>query len=159
MPSLQLYRKGGRLYAAFLVGRVPNLRFRHAVYRRLGMRIAPGAVVHWRAVFFAPEGVVVGTRSIIGNDCFLDGRKGLTIGTDVNVGGHVHIFTMEHDPHAPDFRATGAPRGDPRPGVRRQPLDRPSRRHDRRGGGRGGRGRRDARRGAVRDRRAASRPR
>jgi len=109
VPSLQLYRKGARLYATFLVGRVPNLRFRHAVYRSLGMRIADDAVVHWRAVFFAPEGVVVGTRSIIGNDCFLDGRNGLTIGTDVNVSGHVQIYTMEHDPHDSGFGATGGP--------------------------------------------------
>jgi maltose O-acetyltransferase len=109
MTSVKRYRQGLRLYVAFLVGRVPALALRHAVYRRLGMRIAPDAVVHWRAAFFAPEGVVVGRRSVIGNDCFLDGRKKLTIGSDVNIGGHVHIYTMEHDVSAADFRATGAP--------------------------------------------------
>ncbi|WP_051640246.1 DapH/DapD/GlmU-related protein [Cellulomonas sp. URHE0023] len=109
MPSLQLYRKGAGLFAAFLAGRVPNLRFRHAVYRFLGVTIASDAVVHWRAVFFGPAGVVVGRRSIVGNDAFLDGRKGLTIGADVNIGGHVHIYTMEHDPHDAGFAATGGP--------------------------------------------------
>ncbi|MDM7830680.1 acyltransferase [Cellulomonas sp. MW9] len=109
MTSLKRYRQGARLYVAFLVGRVPVLALRHAVYRRLGMRLAPGAVVHWRAVFFAPEGVSLGERSVVGNDCFLDGRKRLTIGRNVNIGGHVHIFTMEHDPQDAGFRATGAP--------------------------------------------------
>ena len=45
---------------------------------------------------------MVGRRSVVGNDCFLDGRKKLTIGSDVNIGGHVHIYTMEHDVSAAD---------------------------------------------------------
>ncbi|MBY6683241.1 acyltransferase [Rhodococcus sp. BP-316] len=65
--------------------------------------------LHWRAAFFAPEGVAIGSNSIIGNDCFLDGRSGLIIGNNVNIGGHVQIFTLEHDVQAKDFGVDGGP--------------------------------------------------
>lgn len=109
MTSLNQYRRGAKLYAAFLVGRVPNHALRLAVYRRLGMRIGDRTSVHWRCVFFGIEGVRVADHSIIGNDCFLDGRRGLTIGRNVNIGGHVHVFTMEHDPQDARFAAVGGP--------------------------------------------------
>ena len=56
-----------------------------------------------------PRGVVIGKNSIIGNDCFLDGRRGLTIGENVNIGGHVQIFTLEHDPQSSSFGVQGGP--------------------------------------------------
>ena len=65
--------------------------------------------MHWRTVFFDPSGVAIGRNSIIGNDCFLDGRRSLRIGENVNIGGHVQIFTLEHDPQSPDFGVQGGP--------------------------------------------------
>lgn len=95
-------------YVAFCTGRVPIHRFRLLVYRRL-LRVQIGArsSVHWRTVFYRPHGVVIGDHSIIGNDVFLDGRCGIRIGANVNIGGHVQIFTMEHDPDSDTFAATG----------------------------------------------------
>jgi len=89
---------------------VPNHAFRLAYYRNiLKMRIGSGSSVHWRAAFYAPSGIIVGDHSIIGNDCFLDGRRGLVIGDNVNIGGHVQVFTLEHDPHSPTFAVQGGP--------------------------------------------------
>jgi acetyltransferase-like isoleucine patch superfamily enzyme len=100
--------RGFRLWAAFAIGRLPNHRLRVACYRGLfGSTIGPGTTFHWRTVFFAPEGVRVGAHSIIGNDCFMDGRRGISIGDNVNISGHVHIYTLEHDPQSPDFATTG----------------------------------------------------
>jgi maltose O-acetyltransferase len=65
--------------------------------------------VHWRAQFYAPERVVIGANCIIGDTCFLDGRSGITFGNNVNVGGHVTIFTRQHDVNSPDFAEIGAP--------------------------------------------------
>lgn len=101
---------GGRLYLAFLVGRIPVHAFRLWFYRRtLRMRIGEGTSFHWRAAFYQPSGVAVGEHTIIGNDCFLDGRLGISIGDNVNIGGHVQIFTLEHDPQDPGFRTQGGP--------------------------------------------------
>lgn len=80
------------------------------MYRHIfGMKIGSGSTMHWRLVFFAPNGVSVGKNSIIGNDCFLDGRSGLSIGDNVNVGGHVQIFTVGHDPQSDSFGTKGGP--------------------------------------------------
>lgn len=102
--------RGFRLFAAFVVGRVPVHRVRLFVYRHVfKVSIARGASVHWRTVFFAPEGVKIGRNSIIGNDCFLDGRSGIDIGENVNIGGHVQIYTLEHAPDSEDFGTQGGP--------------------------------------------------
>lgn len=101
--------EGLRLYVAFLVGRIPIHQFRLTVYRRVfGVGIGRGTSIHWRTVFFAPEGVTLGRNCIVGNDCFLDGRKGIVIGDNVNIGGHVQIYSLEHDPQDPQFAARGA---------------------------------------------------
>jgi maltose O-acetyltransferase len=103
-----LNARGFLLYVAFLTGHVPWHAFRLFVYRRLGVKIGRHTSVHWRTRFYAPHGVTLGHHSIIGNDIFLDGRFGLTIGDNVNIGGETAIFTAEHDPNAPDFGMLGA---------------------------------------------------
>jgi maltose O-acetyltransferase len=101
---------GLQLFIGFVVGRVPVHAVRLFVYRHaLRMQIGEGSSVHWRTSFFGPGHIVIGRHSVIGNDVFLDGRSGLTIGDNVNVGGHVHIYSLEHDPHAPDFGTKGGP--------------------------------------------------
>lgn len=102
--------RGFRLFLLFVVGRVPVHKFRVIMYRRVfQVKIEPGASIHWRTVFFAPEGVKIGRNSIIGNDCFLDGRRGIAIGSNVNIGGHVQIYTLEHAPDSEIFGTKGGP--------------------------------------------------
>jgi acetyltransferase-like isoleucine patch superfamily enzyme len=91
------------------IGYVPNHAFRLAFYRHFGIQIPKTSAFHWRARFFAPKGINIGEYTSIGNDAFLDGRKGLTIGSCVNIAGEVRIYTMEHDVHSPDFDGIGNP--------------------------------------------------
>lgn len=58
---------------------------------------------------FAPERIAIGRNTVIGNDVFLDGRSSLCIGDNVNISGHVHIYTLEHDPQCSIFSAIGGP--------------------------------------------------
>ncbi|MFE5835283.1 acyltransferase [Arthrobacter sp. NPDC056493] len=105
---MRLYLQGLKLWIGFVVGRIPWHAFRLFVYRRfLGMKIGPKTTVHWRLAFFAPQGITIANNSIVGNDCFLDGRLGLDIGGNVNIGGHVQIFTVGHDPQSKSFAAKG----------------------------------------------------
>lgn len=105
---MRLYFQGLKLWIGFVVGRVPIHAFRIIVYKRFfGMRIGSKSAIHWRLVFFAPQGIRLGRNSIVGNDCFLDGRLGLQIGNNVNIGGHVQIFTVGHDPSSPTFGTKG----------------------------------------------------
>lgn len=99
-----------RLYIATLVGYVPSHRIRNTFYiHLLGVKLGPNSSIHWRARFFAPEGVQIGSNTIIGNDAFLDGRSGLTIGNNVNISGGVNIFSREHDVQSPFFAEIGGP--------------------------------------------------
>ncbi|WP_203225478.1 acyltransferase [Williamsia herbipolensis] len=67
------------------------------------MTIGKDSSFHWRAAFFEPSGITIGLNTIIGNDAFFDGRGGLSIGNNVNISGHVQIFTRDHDPASPTF--------------------------------------------------------
>ena len=91
------------------VGHVPSHRVRNACYRAAGMTLPESSSIHWRAEFYAPELIVVGKHVIVGDTAFLDGRSGLTIGDNVNVGSHVSIYTREHDVNSPTFAETGGP--------------------------------------------------
>lgn len=107
---MRLYLQGLKLWIGFMTGRVPWHYFRVLMYKRLfGMTIGAGTSVHWRLAFFAPSGIKLGNNSIVGNDCFLDGRLGLFIADNVNIGGHVQIFTVGHDPNSPSFGTKGGP--------------------------------------------------
>jgi acetyltransferase-like isoleucine patch superfamily enzyme len=102
------FKRGLQLFMIFLVGRVPIHSFRIMTYRHFfGVTIGSSTAIHWRTVFFAPDGVTIGDHSIVGNDCFLDGRRTLAIGRNVNISGHVQIYTLEHDPQDPDFGVKG----------------------------------------------------
>lgn len=107
---LKRYLDGLNLYLVFLTGRVPSHRYRLFLYRHLfGIKIGKHTSIHWRARFYAPKGVQIADHSIIGNDVFLDGRAGIQIGRNVNIGGEVNIFTWQHDPDSVDFVVKGGP--------------------------------------------------
>ena len=64
--------------------------------------------IHWRAEFYAPEKIVIGRHTVIGDTAFLDGREGIRIGTNVNLGSHVTIYTRQHDIDSAEFAEVGA---------------------------------------------------
>lgn len=104
------YAIGLQLFVAFVTGRVPVHRLRLFVYRQiLRTQIGPGSSFHWRGGFYSPQLLKIGRNTIIGNDAFFDARRGIEIGDNVNIGGHVQIFTLEHDPQAEDFGIKGGP--------------------------------------------------
>ncbi len=92
-----------------MVGYVPSHDFRIFCYRLCRITIGQRVAFHWRARFFYPRGISVGAHTSIGNDAFLDGRMGLTIGSCVNISGDVSIYTLEHDIDDPEFGPKGGP--------------------------------------------------
>lgn len=92
-----------------IVGYVPLHWFRKVMYRLSGMKIAEHTAFHWRARFFHPKGISIGSFTSIGNDAFLDGRLGVNIGDCVNIAGEVRIYTVEHDIDDPFFLSKGGP--------------------------------------------------
>jgi acetyltransferase-like isoleucine patch superfamily enzyme len=110
VTSLGRFGYGLFLYLATLTGYVPWHAFRLFVYRRLlGIRIGHHTAFAWRARFFHPWKIQIGNHCNIGNDSFLDGRQGITIGNDVVLSMGVWIWTLQHDPHSPTFETIGGP--------------------------------------------------
>jgi putative colanic acid biosynthesis acetyltransferase WcaF len=91
------------------LGFFPSHGFRNFFYRRAGMVLPRSSSIHWRAEFYAPERIVIGEHTTIGDSAFLDGRSGLEIGSSVNLGSHVTVYTRQHDIDASDFAEVGAP--------------------------------------------------
>lgn len=100
----------GLLWVATLVGHVPNHAIRNWYYRNgLGIRFPKTSTIYWGSRFFGLNGISVGHHSIIGDHAFLDGRRGITIGNNVNVASEVRIWTAEHDVESPTFAIVGDP--------------------------------------------------
>ncbi|WP_460722185.1 acyltransferase [Microbacterium aureliae] len=106
---LRDYWRGLILFTLFVCGRVPWHQFRLLTYRVAGVRVGRRSTIHWRTVFFEPQGITIGNHCIVGNDAFLDGRRGLSLGDNVNIGGHVQIYTLQHDPQSSSFATVGGP--------------------------------------------------
>lgn len=71
----------------------------------VGVTIGSGTTIHMGAKFFEPSGVSIGSDTIIGDRCFMDGRAKLTIGDHVDIASEVMIYNSEHDLEAEDFSA------------------------------------------------------
>ena len=98
------------LFFATLTGYIPMHSIRLLLYRSVfGVDIPKDSVIYWRCRFFAPSGVHIGHHSIVGNDAFLDGRAGIHVGDNVNIGSQVLIYTMEHDINSPTFGVVAGP--------------------------------------------------
>lgn len=100
-----------------VVARVPVYALRYAWYRRvLGMRIGEGTALLMDLYLYirgrarpGRPGITIGRRSVINQQCCLDGRGGLTIGDHVNISPGVWILTDSHDMHDPLFPEVLAP--------------------------------------------------
>ncbi|HST06296.1 MAG TPA: acyltransferase [Chloroflexia bacterium] len=100
-----------------VIARIPIYAVRHAWYRKvLGMKIGEGSALLMDLYLYIrgrtqsdQQGITIGRRSVINQQCSLDGRGGLTIGDHVNVSPGVWILTDSHDMNDPLFREVLAP--------------------------------------------------
>jgi maltose O-acetyltransferase len=74
-----------------------------------GIGLGKGSIIHWQTRFFGPSGIRIGDYCNIGNNAFLDGRSGLTIGNCVVTGAEIMIYTLQHDIDSPVFELDGGP--------------------------------------------------
>lgn len=91
------------------VGFVPIHLIRRLFYKAAGMKIGKGSTLHYGARFYRPENIEIGNDTIVGDNCFLDGRAKLTIGNHVDIASQVLIYNSKHDINAEDFHAIEKP--------------------------------------------------
>jgi acetyltransferase-like isoleucine patch superfamily enzyme len=119
LSNKQVYGKAiNRLYSYVLdfelmvlrwVSHVPSHMFRKLFYRLSGVKIGKGSTIHMWANFFEPNGIRIGSDTIIGDHVFLDGRAPLIIGSHVDIASSVMIYNSEHDLESADFSAKTEP--------------------------------------------------
>lgn len=102
----RLMRGGWERYMLFQVGVIPSLHVRKWFYQCLGTQIGKNVVFHFKTEVRAPENLIVGGGTIIGDNAILDARGGLEMGKNVNLSSNVSIYTLQHDHRDPDFNCT-----------------------------------------------------
>lgn len=88
------------------VGYIPFYFIRRFFYKLSGIKIGKGSTIHMGARFFDPNNIRIGEDTIVGDNCFLDGRASLKIGNHVSIASQVLIYNSEHNINSQDFRPT-----------------------------------------------------
>jgi acetyltransferase-like isoleucine patch superfamily enzyme len=95
-------------FTAKLTGYIPVHAIRLLLYKYLFRIDVPfDVIIDGRIKFNEPSGVHIGHHSIIGGHASLDGRRGIFVGSNVNIAGEVMILTLQHDITLPDFGTKG----------------------------------------------------
>lgn len=95
-----------KLFVIHLVSlHFPIWTIRKLTFKLAGVKIGKGTTIHMGAKFFDPTGVRIGSDTMIGDRCFLDGRDNLIIGDHVDIASEVMIYNSEHDISDPSFSA------------------------------------------------------
>ncbi len=94
-----------RLYVCnHIVAHIPFHFVRLSFYRRImGFQLEDGVAIHLGARFDCTRGLKIGKNSIINENCRLDPRGGITIGSNVSISAETIILTADHDPDSQDF--------------------------------------------------------
>lgn len=67
-----------------------------------------GTSLHRRCKFFHVGKLSVGNNTVINFGCYLDNRRGITIGNNVGIAHNTKICTLGHDLNDPQFKTMGA---------------------------------------------------
>jgi putative colanic acid biosynthesis acetyltransferase WcaF len=90
---------------------IPWVRIRTSGYALLGVRFeeAHTVAIQIGTEVHAPRQITIGSRSVIGRHCLLDGRGGLEIGRDVNISSYSLLVTGSHNPYDKYLSGYNAP--------------------------------------------------
>lgn len=105
------YRWQRILWIAWNVGvrRFPSRHVRRWFYSRLLGETGDAVFLALNVTLMGAGEIRIGARSVVNPDCILDGRGGLSISHDVDIGTHTHVWSLEHDPNDPDHDTRGEP--------------------------------------------------
>jgi maltose O-acetyltransferase len=91
-----------------VITHVPVYSLRHMYLRGiLRIGLGRGSSIHM-GCFVTGRRIVVGERSVVNRECYLDGRVGLEIGNRVSVAPQSYLLSLTHDPQSPQFATVGA---------------------------------------------------
>jgi acetyltransferase-like isoleucine patch superfamily enzyme len=93
-----------------VIGRFPCHSFRLWFYRAvMRFEIGERSFIFMGAEFDTKDQFKLGDHSTINQDCRLDNRAGLEIGSNVSISANVCILTADHDPQSATFAGRNRP--------------------------------------------------
>ena len=94
-----------------VVNRIPLVGIRMAAYAGFGVQFADRrrTAIMLGAEVWEPRRLRLGVDTIVGRDCLLDARGGITLGDRVNVTSNSVFMTAKHEVDEPGFPATFEP--------------------------------------------------
>lgn len=85
------------------IGLIPIHGFRKLIYILSGVSLPLDSNIYMGANFFNPSGITIGHDSLIGSNCFLDGRAPLIIGNHTSLASEVMIYNDQHNIHSQNY--------------------------------------------------------
>jgi len=74
----------------------------------MGIELGRGSYIHTPARFYSLRRLSIGDYSVINDHCYIDNRKGITIGHNVNIAHNTRIYTLGHDVNSSSLPDLGA---------------------------------------------------
>ncbi len=88
---------------------LPFHSLRRAILRLMGAQIGKDVGLYRGFEVRSPWKLTISGSTLIGHNALLDARRGLTIGSNVNLSNEVMIWTLHHDYNDENFAEVGAP--------------------------------------------------
>lgn len=114
--QMRNYRRAILLQGKFVVVAALNallsfvpLQLRRMYLRMFGIKVGRWSSIHNRCRFFHVGNFEMGERSTVNFGCYLDNRRGISIGSNVGIAHDTKIYTLGHDLNDPFFRTRGRP--------------------------------------------------
>jgi acetyltransferase-like isoleucine patch superfamily enzyme len=87
-----------------VIAKIPFYSIRHFYYKRImKIKIGKGSSIHLNNFIFHGK-LIIGEKTTINRNCFLDARGSIFIGNNVSISPNVHLITADHDINSADFK-------------------------------------------------------
>lgn len=95
-------------FLTFTYNLIPN-PIRKIYLRCFGIKLGNNSCIHRKCRFFHIGKCFIGKNSVVNFGCYLDNRRGITIGNNVGIAHNTKIYTLGHNLNSPTFETKGAP--------------------------------------------------
>lgn len=87
---------------------LPFFSLKKVLLKLSGMQIGKGSYIHKPVRFYALKRLRLGDYTTINDHCYIDNRRNITIGNNVNIAHNTRIYTLGHDVNSPSLPDIGA---------------------------------------------------
>ncbi len=100
---VQVYGDLRWLWLNGIVNKIPFWPIRWLFYAICGLKMGKYCRIGLRTTIVYPKGITLGKGVIINEDCYIDGRGGLTIGDSTSISIYTKIITASHSKSSGTF--------------------------------------------------------